>query len=128
MRCAHAAIEAGGDAEGMAEGAGEGFERSVIGVESDFGDGELRAGQLPCRPFEEQPPAHSNRGLVDQGAEDAIELRAAAMRAAGERAGIRLAIERIENDLTEPLCFIHTRKIPLQSGRPPDRESQNSSG
>lgn len=79
-----AAIEAGGEFEGSVEGAGEGFEGVVIGVEGDGSDGLGGVGEGPGGAFEEEAAAHGGWGFGVEGAEEAEELGAAVVGLAGE--------------------------------------------
>ena len=118
-------IQAWRNAERLAKRPGERFERSVIGIETDFGHRELCPRQLPGRSFQQQSSPHGNRRLLDHRPEQSIKLGAASISVAGEALAVLLLVERFQNHAAKPLRFIHKRKIPLQGPCSPDRKSQN---
>lgn len=93
----HSAIQAGGDAKRLSERPGERFERSVVCVETDVRHRQLCTGQLPCGSFQQQPPAHSHRRLLDHRPEQSIKLRAASIGVAGKALCILLLVKRFQH-------------------------------
>jgi hypothetical protein len=61
-------------------------------------------GELPSGAFEQKPPSHGPRSLVDQSLEQAVEVGAAAISLAGKIPGIFL-IQGIQHDTGEAFCF-----------------------
>src|SRR5690348_1871732 len=70
------------DAVGAAKGSGEGFERAVVGVECDIGNRASRPGELPGGTLQQDATPHRSGVFLDQGLEEAVELRAASVRPA----------------------------------------------
>src|SRR5579883_61541 len=122
----HAAIETRRNPERLAEGAGKRLERPIIGVQRNFRDWKLCPGELPGRPFQQQPPAHRHRRLVDHRPEHAVELRAAPQRLAREAFGILRLVERLKNRVAQPPGVIHRSNLSWANAPLPDRESRKS--
>ena len=121
----HAAIQTWRNAKRLTECPGERLKGCVIGIQTDFRYRKLRARQLPRRSFQQQSPPHGNRGFLDHRPKQPIKLGSAPMSVAGETFGVLLLVERFQNHPTEPLRFVHKRKISFQGRRAPDRKSQN---
>ena len=94
----HATVYAWGNPEGFAECAGKGFKRTVLRIESDFGNCLGGSSQLPGRALEEQAAPHCCRGFGEQSAKEPMEPGAALIGAARE-VGPGFAAHRISNYL-----------------------------
>src|SRR5215469_3995118 len=98
VRGSHPAIQAGRDAERFAEGASEGFERTVLGIEGDVGDRGRGSRQLPRRAFEQESTAHFSRSFRDQRLKQPEETGATGVSKPRQAGSSKFAVERVAHD------------------------------
>ena len=112
----HPAVQTWGSSECLSEGARESLERSVVRVQGDVRDRVGGVRQLIGCPLQEQPPSHRRRSLINNCAEQPVELRAALVNLPREITCGCVSVQRVDDYFWEPICrapilsLIHVQK------------------
>src|SRR5579872_4512082 len=106
MSRSHAPVKARRDAESLAERARERLERTVLGVERDFGNRKRDAYQLPRCTLQQETPPHLSRALRNQGLKQPEKAAAAAIGLPRQIARLHCLIERIVHDPGKPFRLV----------------------